>query len=345
MRFAPTSSILAVTSWDGHIRFLPPHQSDPTTTPATVTCQSPVLACDWTLHSTLLAATAAGSIICADPSRASTSISTSTLTSTSSSMIVGQHDGPCRALADVPRHDVVASAGADGHFCLWDLRSSARVYSTPLPGKAFAMTLVGDDHLALASVQHSLGVVSVPDLVRGAPITWRTSKAKSQARELRALNSASFVLGAVDGKVSVESLLGAGDFTFKCHRDKGPSALTYAVHALAVHPSLGTFCTGGGDGAVHTWDPTARKRITSLVPYGESIASLDVSPDGQWLAVAASYGWERGEEVEMDEKREEEQEEEEGMGMEGVATLGGLGKARHEVHLQPVDPSQFKPKA
>jgi cell cycle arrest protein BUB3 len=66
-----------------------------------------------------------------------------------------------------------------------------------------------------------------------------------------------------------------------------------------VHPS-GTFATGGGDGTVAIWDRAAKKRIVALPAFGAPISSLDFSPDGALLAIAASYDWSQGDPSTLD---------------------------------------------
>ena len=41
----------------------------------------------------------------------------------------------------------------------------------------------------------------------------------------------------------------------------------YAVNALAFHPTLGTFATGGSDGFVNVWDRLHKKRIAQFPKY------------------------------------------------------------------------------
>ncbi len=55
----------------------------------------------------------------------------------------------------------------------------------------------------------------------------------------------------------------------QCHR-KGANGdeAAHPVNAIAYHPVLGTFATGGGDGCLHSWDGAARKRICQLAMCG-----------------------------------------------------------------------------
>lgn len=51
---------------------------------------------------------------------------------------------------------------------------------------------------------------------------------------------------------------------------------------------------GGCDGFVYIWDGFNRKRLAQLSKYPASISSLTFSEDGQLLAIASSYMYERG---------------------------------------------------
>ena len=46
---------------------------------------------------------------------------------------------------------------------------------------------------------------------------------------------------------------------------------------------------------VNVWDGENKKRLSQVIGYPTSIAALAFSRDGQQLAVAASYTYERGE--------------------------------------------------
>jgi FOG: WD40 repeat len=71
----------------------------------------------------------------------------------------------------------------------------------------------------------------------------------------------------------------------------------YPVHALAFHPTLGTFATGGGDGYVNFWDGEARKRLAQVGRFPTSVSALAFSPNGAILAIASSYAHEDRENV------------------------------------------------
>ena len=67
----------------------------------------------------------------------------------------------------------------------------------------------------------------------------------------------------------------------------------YPVNTLGFHPVHGTFASGGGDGSIAIWDPSARKRVKyyGIDEFGGgSISSVGFSVDGRWMGVAVSEG-------------------------------------------------------
>jgi cell cycle arrest protein BUB3 len=70
---------------------------------------------------------------------------------------------------------------------------------------------------------------------------------------------------------------------------------SFPVNAICYHPVHGTFATGGCDGLVSVWDGANKKRVCQFSRYSTSVAALAFSPDGGYLAVAASYTFENGE--------------------------------------------------
>lgn len=128
---------------------------------------------------------------------------------------------------------------------------------------------------------------------------------------------AGYASSSIEGRVAVEwfdpsAESQARKYAFKCHRmqqnansgtstgqdtaDEGPVDIVYPVNALAVHPIHGTFASGGGDGIVALWDAIAKRRIRQYQRYQSSVATMDFSHDGKYLAVGISPGFEDGKE-------------------------------------------------
>ena len=158
-----------------------------------------------------------------------------------------------------------------------------------------------DDAGSVISRSHPGGRVLWGMRKPSEPVQRRESSLKSQTRVVATMPSGEgFALGSVEGRVAVEYVdpseaSQARKFAFKCHRAMVDGAdVAYPVNAIAFHPVHGTFATGGADGLVYVWDPEKKKRVSSLKPYPTGVAALAFSPAGDRLAVAASYGYERG---------------------------------------------------
>lgn len=145
----------------------------------------------------------------------------------------------------------------------------------------------------------------------------RLSNLKFMARAVACNPDGSgFATSSIEGRVSVEYFDEKRDeekYAFKCHRqtstmplsadaqpgDEGEKVdVVYPVNALAFHPTFGTFATGGGDGTVAVWDANSRRRVRQYKELGASVAALDFSRDGKFLAVGVSPGFEDGMEEE-----------------------------------------------
>ncbi|KAJ3102274.1 hypothetical protein HDU96_009699 [Phlyctochytrium bullatum] len=124
---------------------------------------------------------------------------------------------------------------------------------------------------------------------------------KFMTRTLRCMpNGQGYAVSSIEGRVAVEFFEAADQgkkYAFKCHREKTAEGgeVFYPVHALAFHPTHGTFASGGGDGVVNLWDGHNKKRLKQYPKYPTSISALAFSPDGKTLAIASSYAYEDGE--------------------------------------------------
>ncbi|PIK55477.1 budding uninhibited by benzimidazoles 3-like [Apostichopus japonicus] len=91
-------------------------------------------------------------------------------------------------------------------------------------------------------------------------------------------------------------------YAFKCHRIKvNGEENIYPVLSIAFHNGHNTFASGGSDGYVNIWDGFNKKRLCQFHRYPTSISSLAFSNDGSTLAIASSYMFEMGEDVEHPE--------------------------------------------
>ena len=218
--------------------------------------------------------------------------------------------GPCATVAhDEGGTGYVVTCGWDKTIRVWDPSAGAgdgrEVSTTTTTGKCFASDCA-DGRFVCATSDGQTLAYDVEDLARGGrPTVSRRSSMRFQTRAI-AWNATrdGFVAASAEGRCAVEFARADEDaarrFAFKCHRkteDASSGETVYPVHALAFHPTLGTFATGGGDGYVNFWDGEARKRLAQVGRFPTSVSALAFSPNGAILAIASSYAHEDRENV------------------------------------------------
>lgn len=327
-----SSSILAASSWDGTVRLYD------TSTMQNVCTQSmesgPVLT---------LAADGAGSCLFTgglDGSVRKFDIASNKITT------IGHHSPhievptsqeqqiacSCLSPLSTPSNDesslnntsVLASAGWDSNFYLWDVRtnntnpSQKPVAHIPLPNKAYSMDVDASTgtRLVVATAGRrnvfidvrygktgmESGEEETSSIIKHTQITLdRESTLKYQSRVCRFFPDGSAIAaGSIEGRVAIEFLdelgikapSGRKKYAFKCHR---VNDTVYPVNAIAFHRTYGTFATGGCDGTVVTWDGLHKKKLSILYKFPTSISSMCFNHDGSELAIASSYTFEEGE--------------------------------------------------
>eukprot|EP00956_Cyclotella_meneghiniana_P003832 scaffold4616_cov29-Cyclotella_meneghiniana.AAC.1 len=238
---------------------------------------------------------------------------------------IGSHndDDPMKRAVSclhVVDENTLASAGWDGTFQLWDVRSNnnnTSIASLELPSKAFAMDISSQTSMAVVSTSSRHNVfIDLRHIASPAVLLNRESSLKYQTRCIQFLPKGEGVaVGSIEGHVAIEYLdellllskddypqlftTGKKKYAFKCHRINDT---IYPVNTIAFHPQYGTFATGGADGSIVTWDGNVKKKICTVCKLPTSIACVAFNKDGSQLAVACSYTFEEGE---RDHPREE----------------------------------------
>jgi cell cycle arrest protein BUB3 len=169
----------------------------------------------------------------------------------------------CLAALSTPAEQspLVASAGWDSQFHIWDVRQQKPVATVKLPGKAFSMDFDAvNNRVVVATSGRRTCFFDVRNPASmDSMILERESSLKYQTRCVRFFpDGAAITLGSVEGRVAVEFLEelnmstgGRKKYAFKCHRS---GDLVYPVNCIEFHPSYGTFATGGCDGSVGTYN-------------------------------------------------------------------------------------------
>jgi cell cycle arrest protein BUB3 len=230
-------------------------------------------------------------------------------------------------LASLGDSSLVASAGWDSRFHLWDLRTSGgtAVSSITLPGKAFAMDFDRThNRIVVATAGRRICFLDIRNSNTAELVLDRESSLKYQTRTVKFFPlGVGIALGSIEGRVAVEflqdlgiksgtpydsftsiitllsvcvlnplSLIDKSKYAFKCHR---VGDIVFPVNCIDFHPKFGTFCTGGCDRTVVIWDGWNKKKLTTLPKFPTSIAALAFNEDGSQLAIASSYTFEEGE--------------------------------------------------
>eukprot|EP00920_Eleutheroschizon_duboscqi_P042055 GHVT01100760.1.p1 GENE.GHVT01100760.1~~GHVT01100760.1.p1 ORF type:complete len:252 (-),score=14.97 GHVT01100760.1:366-1121(-) len=200
---------------------------------------------------------------------------------------------------------VVFTAGWDRVLKAWDLRMPQPVAQCMLHGKAFAMDMTNDGSRLV--VGDSMKRTYIFDLRKGPAAALQSPEMRDQILkfQLRCIScfpdNQGFTASSIEGRVAWEffdtdPVVQAKRYAFKCHRIKETDGkeTVCPVNALAFHPRFGTFATGGSDGGVSVWDGYSKKRLWRLPLYQTGVAALAFSSQGSQLAIAVSYGFEKG---------------------------------------------------
>lgn len=213
------------------------------------------------------------------------------------SILVGRHDGAIKCIEFSPEVNAVISGGWDSLVKVWDPRSNSADGTYNQPDKVYTMALCGMK-LIVGTAGRRVVVWDLRNM--GYPEQRRESSLKYQTRCIRCFpNHQGYALSSIEGRVAVEYLDPSPEYqkkkyAFKCHRIKENNGVEsiYPVNAIAFHSGYNTFATGGSDGYVYIWDSFNKKRLCQFHQYPTHISSLAFSPDGNTLAIAASYIYE-----------------------------------------------------
>lgn len=158
---------------------------------------------------------------------------------TSSASVIGRHSdadkNACSCLASLDdSSSLVASAGWDSRFHLWDLRASGTAISSiTLPAKAFAMNFdPTHNRMVVATAGRRLCFLDIRNS-KADIVLDRESSLKYQTRTVKFFpKGIGIALGSIEGRVAVEFLddLGIKSGTYY----SSTSAITIVLHILTV---------------------------------------------------------------------------------------------------------------
>jgi cell cycle arrest protein BUB3 len=239
--------------------------------------------------------------------------------------VLSSHSAGAKSVAYSREHNLLVSASWDSTLHVHPLHNpdfpTLEPSIIPLPSKVFSISL-SSTKLVVAMASRALHIYDLKTLAVLAsqnagstaenvnrtlelePWQRRESSLKFMTRAVACMpNDSGYASSSIEGRVAVEwfdpsATSQSRKYAFKCHRQPAPEGgnidIVYPVNALAFHPVHGTFASGGGDGFVALWDGIGKRRIRQYQRYPASIAALDFSGDGKYLAVGVSPGFEDG---------------------------------------------------
>ena len=334
LQFSPSGSKLLVGAWDRTLSVYVRSEggATPFTLQKRIECRAPVLDVCWGKDESI--------VYCVGLDHDVRRVNLDN--SENEQAVLSTHEQASNKIAYSKEHDLLLSTGWDGVLHAHNIanaegRSYVRIR---LAAKPFALDLTSQRALvAMAERKMSvydlralkmlteqtadittdtatdLGEVSVHDVV---PWQTRESNLKFMTRAVATMpDGTGFATSSIEGRVAVEwfeAEKAANTYAFKCHRQTATQAdedgaeqevdIVYPVNALAFNPTHGTFATGGGDGVIAFWDAQTKRRIRQYQKQASSVAALDFSSDGRYLAIGVSPGFEDGtEEEETDQSQ------------------------------------------
>jgi len=218
-----------------------------------------------------------------------------------SESLLGSHDAPIRCVEYNQECNAVVTGSWDNTLKVWDPRQQREVSSHNQGYKVYTMGML-DSQVVVGTANRRILVWDLRNM--GHPTLRRDSSLKYQTRCIRCFPGSQeqgYVVSSIEGRVAVEYLDPSPEvqkkkYAFKCHRLKEDQIeKVYPVNAISFHNGYRTFATGGSDGFVNIWDGFNKKRLCQFHKYPTSVSSLAFSHDGNSLAIACSYMYEKGE--------------------------------------------------
>lgn len=232
------------------------------------------------------------------------------------SMVIGSHDGPVNSVYWIDQMNAVMSVGFNQQIKFWQLGNSNPVAGIQADYRIYAADFnFPYVFLGLGNDQLNIFDLNQMQTFPGGKLPGNFNSQLQSQTNCLALSSKndSFGIGSIDGRANLsnlekQSMYGAqtnsgpifktsSKMTFKCHKIEESAAVSvlYPVHSIGFHPnSKGFVFTAGGDGVINFWDQDAKNKIKSFNFKGVPVTRVKMSDDGQLMAYALGYDWQKG---------------------------------------------------
>jgi len=296
LRCSPTRDMLAVGSWDTHVRVYQHDDKGNTQCLGSKKHDKPVLSLCW--DETGQNVFSAG---------CDCTVRIWNLQKQSFQALGNYHRAPINDVQYMKERSCVITSSWDTNIAFWDLRTSQRSMAiTDIKRKIFNMSYKNTLLVCTLNNKH-FRWYDVRNLQRNVQDC--ESNFQSQLRGLDVFpNAEGFAVGSVEGRIQVryldKSVQESKGFSFKCHRQEIPNRSSYtsigkdthvySVNVVRFHQQFGTLASGGTDGEVNIWDKDGRARLKHFDGTRLPIVGLDFNRTGQMLAYATSYDYSKG---------------------------------------------------
>lgn len=305
----PQVKILACSTWDGKIHLyeanLGGYQKFLSQKMVYTSQNEPFLSISWKKDSSMLFTG------CGDNTVKAFDVNTG------KSMVLGSHDGPVHGVYWIEQMNAVMSVSFNQQIKFWQLGSPSPVCQLNSDLRIFSSDF-NFPYVFLGLNNEQLNIFDLNQISSfpsgKLPGNFPTPLA-SQTNCLSLFpKNDGFGVGSIDGRANLSTMeklnsygnnqntggalfKNSSKMTFKCHKLEESSTMNvlFPVHSIGFHPnSKGFVYTAGGDGVLNFWDQDAKNKIKTLNFKGVPVNKVKISDDGQLMAYALGYDWQKG---------------------------------------------------
>ena len=171
---------------------------------------------------------------------------------------VGQHLSPIPKIIIDSNDGTIYSVSWDKTFKSWDCRlDNPLVYSNKQDDKIHNICQTSN-YLLINVGLNRVKIFDKRNLKESIDIFTMNFNINS----LNSYRETNFILGSLEGKISVEAINRGNSFGFKCHRvEKEEEITAYPINSIVAHPNKEIFASGGSDRLLYLWDYDKKKKI------------------------------------------------------------------------------------
>lgn len=229
--------------------------------------------------------------------------------STGKSMLIGTHDAPVHSVYWIEQMNVLMTMSFNQQIKFWQLNNPSPALALTTEHKIFVSDFnfpfvflgMNNEQLALFDINQ------IQSFQNGKVVGNFLTPLGTQTNSLSLFpRNDGYGIGSIDGRANLSSFSkdsysnsykSVSKMTFKCHKiEEGNNVnILLPVHSIGFHPNSKSFVfTAGGDGCINYWDYEAKNKIKSFNFKGAPVTRAKISDDGQFMAYALGYDWQKG---------------------------------------------------